>query len=95
MQWFQNAFTRRLNARRHLWGHLYGGRYKAIPIEDAATSPRGSVVWRDYLRAVIDYVHLNLKSAANASQQIRRFHQVPDKELPREVRAWKMSRNVA
>ena len=39
--------------------------------------------------------HLNLKSAANASQQIRRFHQVPDKELPREVRAWKMSRNVA
>jgi hypothetical protein len=38
---------------------------------------------------------LNLKSAANASQQIRRFHLVPDKDLPREVRAWKWSRNVA
>lgn len=59
MQWFQNAFTRRLNARRRLWGHLFGGRYRAIPVEDGATSPRGSVVWRDYLRTVIDYVHLN------------------------------------
>ncbi len=59
MQWFQNAFTRRLNSRRHLWGHLFGGRYRAIPVEDAATSPRGSVVWRDYLRTVIDYIHLN------------------------------------
>ncbi len=59
MQWFQNAFTRRLNARKHLWGHLFGGRYKAIPVEDAATSPRGSVVWRDYLRTIIDYIHLN------------------------------------
>jgi len=59
MQWFQNAFTRRLNARRHLWGHLFGGRYKAIPVEDNATGPRGSVVWRDYLRTTIDYVHLN------------------------------------
>lgn len=59
MQWFQNAFTRRLNARRHLWGHLFGGRYKAVQVEDAATSPSGSVVWRDYLRTVTDYVHLN------------------------------------
>jgi REP element-mobilizing transposase RayT len=59
MQWFQNAYTRRLNAKRRLWGHLFGGRYKAIPVEDEATSPRGSIVWRDYLRTVIDYVHLN------------------------------------
>ena len=59
MQWFQNAFTRRLNVRGRLWGHLFGGRYKAIQVEDAATSPRGSIVWRDYLRTVIDYVHLN------------------------------------
>lgn len=28
-------------------------------MEDSVTSPRGSVVWRDYLRTVIDYVHLN------------------------------------
>lgn len=59
MQWFQNAYTRRLNAKKHLWGHLFGGRYRAISVEDAATSPHGSIVWRDYLRTVIDYVHLN------------------------------------
>ncbi len=27
MTWFQNAFTRRINARNRLWGHLFGGRY--------------------------------------------------------------------
>jgi len=59
MQWLQNTFTRRINTRHQLWGHLFGGRYKAIPIEDEATSPRGSVVWQDYLRTVVDYVHLN------------------------------------
>lgn len=59
MQWFQNAFTRRINSRHRLWGHLFGGRYKAIPVEDEGSSPRGQVVWRDYLRTVIDYVHLN------------------------------------
>jgi hypothetical protein len=37
----------------------------------------------------------NLKSAANAGQQIRRFHREPEKLLPREVKQWKASRNVA
>jgi len=36
---------------------------------------------------------LNLKSAANTSQQIRLFHLVPEKELVREVKAWKLSRS--
>ena len=56
MQWFQNAFTRRLNARHELWGHLFGGRYRSILVENR---DQGSRVWRDYLRTVIDYVHLN------------------------------------
>jgi putative transposase len=30
MGWFQNAYTRRINTRHRLWGHLFGGRYKAI-----------------------------------------------------------------
>jgi len=38
---------------------------------------------------------LNLKSAANASQQIRRFHREPEKALPKVVKQWKLSRNVA
>ena len=33
MGWLQNAFTRRINTQRRLWGHLFGGRYKAILVE--------------------------------------------------------------
>ena len=33
MRWFQNTFTRRFNVCHGLWGHLYGGRYKAILID--------------------------------------------------------------
>jgi len=36
MGWFQNAFTRRINTRHRLWGHLFGGRYK--PGEALASS---------------------------------------------------------
>ncbi len=48
MSWFQNAWTRRFNARHRMWGHLFGGRYKAIPVEEG-----------DYLARLISYVHLN------------------------------------
>lgn len=34
MSWFQNSFTRRINTRNRLWGHLFGGRYKSIPADD-------------------------------------------------------------
>jgi putative transposase len=30
MRWFQNTYTRRFNTRHRLWGHLFGGRYKAV-----------------------------------------------------------------
>ena len=33
MGWLQNAFTRRINTRHRLWGHVFGGRYKAILVE--------------------------------------------------------------
>ncbi len=60
MTWFQNAFTRRINARNRLWGHLFGGRYKAILIEGNLSAVGYTGRWqRDYLSEVIDYVHLN------------------------------------
>ena len=34
MKWFQNTWTRRFNSRHRLWGHLFGGRYRAIPVEE-------------------------------------------------------------
>ena len=48
MGWLQNAFTRRINTRHGLWGHLFGGRYKAILVES------GNCFW-----ALLDYIHLN------------------------------------
>ena len=44
----QNAFTRRINVRHGLWGHLFGGRYEAILVEP------GACFW-----ALLDYIHLN------------------------------------
>jgi len=56
MQWMQNTYTRRLNARHRLWGHLFGGRYRSILVENR---DHGGKLWQDYLRTVIDYVHMN------------------------------------
>jgi len=33
MGWLQNAYTRRINTRHRLWGHLFGDRYKSILVE--------------------------------------------------------------
>ena len=48
MGWLQNAFTRRINTWHRLWGHVFGGRYKAILVEP------GNCFW-----ALLDYIHLN------------------------------------
>lgn len=56
MKWLQNTYTRRLNCRHKLWGHLFGGRYRSILVEN---KDYGGAVWKDYFRTVVDYVHLN------------------------------------
>ncbi len=50
MHWFQGTYTARSNARHQERGHLFKGRYKAIPIETADES---------YGKVVCDYIHLN------------------------------------
>jgi putative transposase len=50
MKWFQNTFTRRLNSRHQKWGHVFGGRYKAVLVDASGGG---------YLETLIDYVHLN------------------------------------
>jgi REP element-mobilizing transposase RayT len=50
MKWFQNTYTRRLNTRHSLWGHVFGGRYKAILVDASGGG---------YLETLMDYVHLN------------------------------------
>lgn len=49
MQWLQSTYTKRFNARHREWGHLFQGRYKAIPVEPGT----------GYFTAAADYIHLN------------------------------------
>ena len=49
MQWLQGTYTKRFNAAHREWGHLFQGRYKAIPVESDG----------DYFLAVATYIHLN------------------------------------
>src|SRR6202035_4809593 len=53
MRWLQNTYTRRFNVRNQLWGHVFGGRYKAVLVESREFGSG------DYLSNLIDYVHLN------------------------------------
>jgi putative transposase len=53
MRWLQNTYTRRFNVGNQLWGHLFGGRYKAVLVESREFGSG------DYLSNLIDYVHLN------------------------------------
>ena len=48
MGWLQNAYTRRINTRHRLWGHLFGGRYQAIVVEPG-----------NAYGAILNYIHLN------------------------------------
>lgn len=49
MHWLQSSYTLRFNARHGLVGHVFQGRYKAIPVEPH----------RDYIFPLADYIHLN------------------------------------
>jgi REP element-mobilizing transposase RayT len=50
MQWLQSTYTARFNARHRQCGHVFAGRYKAIPIQEDDPA---------YCRIVSDYIHLN------------------------------------
>ena len=50
MKWFQGTYTQRFNARHRLSGHLFQGRYKAIPVQAEAAG---------YFCAASEYIHLN------------------------------------
>ncbi len=49
MQWLQSTYSKRFNAANREWGHLFQGRYKAIPVESGS----------GYFPAVATYIHLN------------------------------------
>jgi REP element-mobilizing transposase RayT len=50
MKWLQGTYTQRYNRRHRTRGHLFQGRYKAVPVESANAG---------YWEAVSSYIHLN------------------------------------
>ena len=54
MKWFQGTYTQRINAMMKRRGHLFQGRYKAIPVQ---TDPREGGL--KYFRQISTYIHLN------------------------------------
>ncbi len=68
MKWFQGTYTQRFNARHRLKGHLFQGRYKAIPV---------STDDHEYFRVVSDYIHLNPARAGLWAGDRRRLADYP------------------
>ncbi len=50
MKWFLGTYTSRFNRRHRMVGHLFSGRYKALPVDGSGSG---------YLRTACEYVHLN------------------------------------
>ncbi|MBU1692765.1 MAG: transposase [Verrucomicrobia bacterium] len=50
MKWMQGTYTQRFNTRHRVRGHLFQGRYRAIPVQ--SDEP-------EYLRLVSAYIHAN------------------------------------
>jgi REP element-mobilizing transposase RayT len=50
MKWLLGTYTGRFNRRHRQFGHLFSGRYKALPVDGSRNG---------YLKTVCDYVHLN------------------------------------
>lgn len=50
MKWLLGTYTSRFNRRHRVVGHLFSGRYKALPVDGSGNG---------YLRTACDYVHLN------------------------------------
>jgi putative transposase len=50
MKWLLGTYTSRFNRKHKLFGHLFCGRYKALPVDGSGSG---------YLKSACDYVHLN------------------------------------
>lgn len=50
MKWLQGTYTQRYNARHHQRGHLFQGRYRAVPVEAGSGTS---------FQTVSTYIHLN------------------------------------
>jgi len=65
MQRLQTAYTVWFNRRHGLSGHLFGGRYKAVLIDEG--EPQGKLLY-GYVGTVLDDLHLNPQCPSNGSR---------------------------
>jgi len=61
MQWLQSTYTIRHHVKHRLRGHLFQGRYKAIPVDGEDGT---------YFRTVSDYIRLNPARAGLARERL-------------------------
>lgn len=73
MRWLQTTYTARFNARHHLCGHLFQGRYKAIIMDPGEPG---------YFRTVSDYIHLNPVRARMLKTASERLEDFPWSSYP-------------
>ena len=64
MQWLQSTYTIRHNVKHRLRGHLFQGRYKAIPVDGEDGT---------YFRTVSDYIHLNPARAGLVRERLLNY----------------------
>ena len=68
MKWLQGTYTQRYNGRHQVRGHLFQGRYKAVPVEADHAG---------YLEVVSTYIHLNPARAGLihvGQQKLKDYH---------------------
>ncbi|HMP76689.1 MAG TPA: transposase [Kiritimatiellia bacterium] len=72
MKWLLGTYTTRFNRRHGLTGHLFGGRYKAIPVEAGND---------EYFSTLCTYIHLN-PARAQALPPSKPLHDYPWSSWP-------------
>jgi REP element-mobilizing transposase RayT len=77
MKWFQGTYTQRFNSRHRRWGHLFQGRYKALPVHADEAG---------YWEAVSSYIHLNPARAQLFDLQNGNLSNYPWSSYPAYVR---------
>lgn len=90
MKWLQGTYTQRFNARHRRWGHLFQGRYKAIPVSADESG---------YWEAVSSYIHLNpvragLLGSKGADLAAYRWSSYPGYLQPAKRSPWVCVRRV-
>ena len=77
MKWLQGTYTQRYNARQQQRGHLFQGRYRAVPVEAESA---------EYFQTVSTYIHLNPARAKLIEIGAQKLWEYPWSSYPGYVR---------